>query len=309
MSDIGITADYNNFANAINSTYGTPSVAPIKEISQDDNEQKQQIKNDDIEDTATISDEAKALYEADKAQKPTALNKSEQKEDTEKNVLISDEQKTKDTEDTKQTEKTTAKNDAEFSQAEKEQIADLKSRDAEVKAHEQAHRAAAAGINASAANYTYEVGPDGNRYAVAGEVSISFREGSSPEQNIQNAKAMKAAALAPAQPSGQDLSVARHADQLVAQYTKELSQIEDDEVATDNNQTTDNSDIKNDKQTTSNQSTIGENEQNQPVNMLNNDDRQAHALDLSKEEIKTSQINNININDMTSRQNHPILMP
>ena len=42
----------------------------------------------------------------------------------------------------------------------------LKATDTEVKAHENAHKAAAGGLRTSAPNYEYETGPDGKKYAV-----------------------------------------------------------------------------------------------------------------------------------------------
>jgi hypothetical protein len=58
-----------------------------------------------------------------------------------------------------------------LSDAEEEQIAELKQADAEVRRHESAH-AAAGGAFAGAPSFTFERGPDGQLYAVAGEVSI-----------------------------------------------------------------------------------------------------------------------------------------
>ncbi len=54
------------------------------------------------------------------------------------------------------------------------EIAQLSSRDQEVRAHEQTH-AAVGGRYADAPSYTYERGPDGKRYAIAGEVSHHHR--------------------------------------------------------------------------------------------------------------------------------------
>ncbi|HBA64604.1 MAG TPA: hypothetical protein DCZ48_00195, partial [Methylococcaceae bacterium] len=54
---------------------------------------------------------------------------------------------------------------AQFSIEEQRQIEALKARDAEVRAHEQAHLNAAAGIAVSGASFSYQTGPDGNRYA------------------------------------------------------------------------------------------------------------------------------------------------
>ncbi len=107
--------------------------------------------------------------------------------------------------------------------AEQQEIAELKQRDAEVRSHEQAH-AAAGGQYASAPKYEYERGPDGRRYVVDGEVSIDISEESTPEETIRKAQQVKAAALAPAEPSAQDLRVANEATQIALEARSEIAQ-------------------------------------------------------------------------------------
>ncbi|MGJ8679786.1 putative metalloprotease CJM1_0395 family protein [Paraglaciecola sp.] len=107
-------------------------------------------------------------------------------------------------------------------QAEKQEITALKQRDLEVRAHEQAH-AAAGGSYASSPQYEYEKGPDGRRYAVGGEVAIDISKEATPEETIRKAQQVKAAALAPAEPSPQDLRVANEAMQLAAEARREIS--------------------------------------------------------------------------------------
>ena len=58
-----------------------------------------------------------------------------------------------------------------LSDEEEQVIAELKRRDGEVRAHEQAH-AAAGGAYAGMPSFEYQTGPDNQRYAVAGEVPI-----------------------------------------------------------------------------------------------------------------------------------------
>tara|TARA_R110002153_G_scaffold68547_6_gene181986 strand:+ start:9347 stop:10339 length:993 start_codon:yes stop_codon:yes gene_type:complete len=106
--------------------------------------------------------------------------------------------------------------------AEQQQLAELKQRDLEVRAHEQAH-ASLGGQYASSPQYEYERGPDGKRYAVGGEVSIDISEASTPEETIRKAQQVKAAALAPAEPSAQDLRVAIEATQLTIEAQKEIA--------------------------------------------------------------------------------------
>jgi hypothetical protein len=88
--------------------------------------------------------------------------------------------------------------------------------DARVRAHEAAHQAAGGGA-AGAASFTFQMGPDGKAYAVAGEVPIRGAEGRTPDETIAAARRMRAAALAPADPSAQDLAVAAQAAAVEAQ--------------------------------------------------------------------------------------------
>jgi hypothetical protein len=112
--------------------------------------------------------------------------------------------------------------DQQQQQAEQQQITELKQRDAEVRAHEQAH-ASLGGQYASTPQYEYERGPDGRRYAVSGEVSIDISKASTPQETIRKAQQVKAAALAPAEPSAQDLRVATEATQITLEARSEIS--------------------------------------------------------------------------------------
>ena len=94
-----------------------------------------------------------------------------------------------------------------LSEEEQKAVQELKARDQEVRAHEAAH-AAAGGQYAGAPTYTYTQGPDGRRYATGGEVSIDLSPGRTPEETARKADQIRAAALAPADPAGQDRAVA-----------------------------------------------------------------------------------------------------
>ena len=99
-----------------------------------------------------------------------------------------------------------------LSAEEKQVVEQLKARDREVRDHERAH-ARVGGPYAGEPSYTYQAGPDGKRYAVGGEVPIDVApvEGD-PEATIDKMEVVKAAALAPTEPSGQDRKVAALAD-------------------------------------------------------------------------------------------------
>jgi hypothetical protein len=121
------------------------------------------------------------------------------------------------------TEKTEKKE--EFSEEEQKMISRLKSRDQEVRNHEQAHIAAGGAYVRGGASYSYQGGPDGKQYAIGGEVSIdtSTVKGN-PSATIAKMQAVRAAALAPASPSGQDRAVAAAASQIEAQARIDLSE-------------------------------------------------------------------------------------
>jgi len=104
-----------------------------------------------------------------------------------------------------------------LSKEDQAKIDELKASDMRVRQHEQAHLAAAGGLATSGATYTYEKGPNGVSYAVAGEVNIDTSPGRTPEETLERARAIQAAALAPADPSGPDRSVAAAAQQMAAQ--------------------------------------------------------------------------------------------
>ena len=99
----------------------------------------------------------------------------------------------------------------------------LKTRDTEVRQHEQAHLAAAGGMAVSGASYTYQRGPNGVDYAIGGEVHIDTSPGRTPEETITRARTIQAAALAPADPSGPDRAVAAQAQQMEQQARAELA--------------------------------------------------------------------------------------
>jgi hypothetical protein len=100
----------------------------------------------------------------------------------------------------------------------------LKARDKQVRAHEAAHLAAGAGITKGGASYTTQRGPDGNMYAIGGEVPIDAGEvPGDPKATLAKAKQISAAALAPADPSPQDRAVAAAARQMAAQASAEIA--------------------------------------------------------------------------------------
>ena len=119
--------------------------------------------------------------------------------------------------------KSRAASDAGLTDAEKKIVEQLKQADSEIKRHEMAHVAAGAGVTTSGANYTYKTGPDGQRYAVAGDVKINMSAvPGDPQATIDKMAKVKRAALAPASPSAQDRRVASKASTLAAKAMQDL---------------------------------------------------------------------------------------
>lgn len=212
---IGSLSGYSAYAASVFPVYDTKQASKVEdkqEISYGKNSSTDSSQFDgEINDQAIISDQAMALIEKDKTETQDGLPKNNDDEQEPQNNLP---------------QNNSLPGDKELNPQQEQEIAKLKLVDAEVRAHEQAHIAAATGLNVSAPSFGYETGPDGKKYAVNGEVSISFSGSNDPEENIANAEKLKAAALAPADPSSQDLSVARNADQLILKYKQEEMKLE-----------------------------------------------------------------------------------
>ena len=122
-----------------------------------------------------------------------------------------------------------AKSNNQYSQGELEVIQKLKARDREVRAHEQAH-AITGGQYAGSPSYSYQKGPDGKNYAIGGKVPIDVAKvANDPEATIRKMDTVYRAALAPAQPSGQDRRVASEALSKKVEAQAELNQTKREE--------------------------------------------------------------------------------
>lgn len=112
---------------------------------------------------------------------------------------------------------------ASLSEEQKKVIEQLEARDRTVRDHEQAHVRAGGQYILSGPNYTYAHGPDGRSYAIGGEVRIDTSPvPGDPAATLEKARQIRQAALAPAEPSSQDLAVAALADALEAAAQAEL---------------------------------------------------------------------------------------
>ena len=107
--------------------------------------------------------------------------------------------------------------------AEQKEVQDLQRRDREVRAHEQAHKAAG-GQYAGAISYRFQTGPNGQQYAVGGSVPIDSSpiEGD-PRATVQKMNQVRRAALAPGDPSGADRQIAARASQELLRAQQELA--------------------------------------------------------------------------------------
>ncbi|TVR46201.1 MAG: hypothetical protein EA402_02995 [Planctomycetota bacterium] len=104
-----------------------------------------------------------------------------------------------------------------------QQVEALRRRDLEVRQHEQAHLAAAGSLARGGPVYSYERGPDGRQYAVAGEVRIDTAPvPGDPQATIWKMEQVRRAALAPMQPSAADRAIAQVASQQAQQARMEI---------------------------------------------------------------------------------------
>lgn len=119
---------------------------------------------------------------------------------------------------------TTNPNGESLTEAELTELQRLKATDQEVRRHEMAHQSNG-GEHTGGVSYEYQRGPDGQRYAVAGEVSVDHGPvPGDPRATIDKMEQVRAAALAPAEPSAQDRKVAAQASQYLMAARLELAQ-------------------------------------------------------------------------------------
>ncbi|MBT3358614.1 MAG: protein-glutamate O-methyltransferase [Rhodospirillales bacterium] len=118
---------------------------------------------------------------------------------------------------------------SDLTEEEQAQIQALRRRDAEVRRHERAHSAAGGSV-AGMPVYEYVRGPDGRQYAVGGEVAIDAGPAGTPEATINKMETVIRAALAPADPSAQDVRVASQARQVKTEAIAEKNAEEREEI-------------------------------------------------------------------------------
>jgi len=113
-------------------------------------------------------------------------------------------------------------NNKDSDQKHSDEVQKLAARDREVRAHEAAHKAAGGSLTGPA-SFSFTKGPDGQRYATSGEVSIdTSKVAGDPQATLRKANQIRSAALAPAQPSNTDRAVAADAAQMAAAARVEI---------------------------------------------------------------------------------------
>ena len=127
-------------------------------------------------------------------------------------------------------------NASEQDRIDKKVINQLSKRDREVRSHELAH-ATVGGSTTGSPSYSFEVGPNGKKYAVDGEVKVDLSiVAGDPKATILKMQKVYDAALAPINPSPQDIRVAASATRKILTAQSELltQQKENSTQATDN---------------------------------------------------------------------------
>lgn len=110
-----------------------------------------------------------------------------------------------------------------LSEEEQAELDEMRQRDREVRTHEQAHKTAG-GAHAGSIRLSYQMGPDGKRYAVAGSVPIDVSPvAGDPAATLRKMEVVARAANAPASPSGADRAVAGQAARMMQQARAQLA--------------------------------------------------------------------------------------
>jgi len=112
----------------------------------------------------------------------------------------------------------------ELTEEEQAQVDELQKRDQEVRQHEQAHLAAGGTLVNGGAQFDFQTGPDGKQYAIGGHVNIDSSPENTPQATIAKAQQIQRAALAPADPSSQDVKVAAKAAKMMLDAQRKLAE-------------------------------------------------------------------------------------
>jgi hypothetical protein len=111
----------------------------------------------------------------------------------------------------------------ELSSEEQFAVRRLRELDQQSRSHVSAHLGAAGSVGVGSVDFRYQQGPDGQRYAVAGDVTLQASAASTPEATIAKMKKVQGAAQATADPSSQDRAVAGRAAAVEQAARRELA--------------------------------------------------------------------------------------
>lgn len=201
--------DYSAFASA-----ATRGLAAAHALVSSNSSNHKEIRHDDEGVTVQISPAARARYQALLQSSAAPASQGESASSPENSFPAQAEA----------TAETAVRAPEELSQDEQEVVSRLRQIDASVRAHEQAH-ISAGGRYAGAASFTYTNGPDNRQYATAGEVPIDLSaDPGKPRETIEKMQIVERAALAPANPSGQDRAVYAQAVQNEQQAWLQMTQ-------------------------------------------------------------------------------------
>ncbi len=94
-----------------------------------------------------------------------------------------------------------------------------------VKAHEKTHLAVLGAAAAGPIQYSYLIGPGGERFAVGGSIKVDLKPvPGNPEETIRKARRIRLASYAVNSPSGADMRVAAEAYRMEVQAKRELAE-------------------------------------------------------------------------------------
>ncbi|MFT4578158.1 MAG: hypothetical protein ACI9UO_000977 [Nitrospinales bacterium] len=184
----------------------------------EEEERQEALREDIAQDRVDLSQASLKLAENSSSESSSSGNSSSESSSTEIDLATESEG-----EEDSNSQSTGPKTELQLTEDERRILNQLQARDAEVRAHEAAHLAAAGPHANGAPTFEFETGPDGRQYATGGEVSIdSSPVPGDPEATARKAQTIKRAALAPREPSGQDRQVAAQAAQLEAQARQQI---------------------------------------------------------------------------------------
>lgn len=282
-----------NVAALTNSNYYVPVSSNNQQIDEKIANESNNAQVKEIDKNSQEVQETSATY---KENQENTSNNSSSNNQSEAPVYTGEEILSANKEDKKESPK-------QLAEEEKEQVEKLKERDREVKTHEQAHIAAGGAHVKGGATYEYQTGPDGKQYAVGGHVNIdtSAVEGD-PQATITKAQTIIKAALAPAEPSGQDRAVAAKASKMMTEARKQLNEEKINPEKEEENSVENNNLLKIETSEDTAQSN-GSNNGNENVQFINNPYKNSAITNQENSDNKENNMNNIkNTNNNINNQ-------